>query len=95
LLNLSNPKAVIAWMAALSMGLGADSDWSGVAAATLGCAVIGFAIYFAYAFAFSVSAAMRGYARARRWVDGAVAALFAAAGLALLRSAFTRGQITP
>jgi threonine/homoserine/homoserine lactone efflux protein len=91
-LNLSNPKAVVAWMAALSVGLGADSGWGAVAAATGGCMAIGFAIYAAYAAAFSMPAVMQGYARARRWIDGLVAALFAVAGLALIRSAFVRGQ---
>lgn len=91
MLNLSNPKAVVAWMAALSVGLGADSGWAGVAVATAGCISIGFAIYAAYAAAFSVSAVMQGYARVRRWIDGMVAALFALAGLALIRSAFARG----
>lgn len=90
-LNLSNPKAVVAWMAALSVGLRTDDGLGSVAIATLGCTVIGFAIYAAYAAAFSSAAVMRGYARARRWIDGIVAALFALAGFALLRSAFTRG----
>jgi len=90
-LNLSNPKAVVAWMAALSVGLGADDGLGSVAIATFGCMLIGFAIYAAYAAAFSSAAVMRGYARARRWIDGIVAALFALAGFALLRSAFARG----
>ncbi|WP_306118768.1 MULTISPECIES: LysE family translocator [unclassified Roseitalea] len=90
LLNLSNPKAVVAWMAALSVGLGAESGWGGVAIATGGCIMIGFAIYAAFAAAFSISAVMRCYARARRWIDGIVAALFALAGLALIRSAVSR-----
>lgn len=90
-LNLSNPKAVVAWMAALSVGLGTDDALGSVAIATLGCTIIGFAIYAAYAAAFSSAAVMQGYARARRWIDGVVASLFALAGFALLRSTFARG----
>lgn len=90
-LNLSNPKAVVAWMAALSVGLGADDGLGSVAIATSGCMVIGFAIYAAYAAAFSSATVMRGYAGARHWIDGIVATLFALAGFALLRSAFARG----
>lgn len=93
-LNLSNPKAVVAWMAALSVGLGAESGWAGVIAATGGCMAIGFAIYVAYAAVFSVSSVMQGYARVRRWIDGTVAALFALAGFGLIRSAFARGTAT-
>lgn len=93
MLNLSNPKAVVAWMAALSVGLGTDDGIGSVVFATLGCVVIGFAIYAGYAAAFSLSAVMRGYARFRRWIDGIVAALFALAGLTLLRSAFFRSSV--
>lgn len=89
-LNLANPKAVVAWMAALSVGLGSDDGVANVAIATAGCAVLGLVIYVGYALAFSVSRVMETYARLRRWIDGAVAALFALAGFALLRSAFSR-----
>lgn len=89
-LNLSNPKAVVAWMAALSVGLGADGSAVHVVVATFGCALIGLLIYAAYAVAFSVSAVMHGYQRFRHWADGMVSALFALAGILLLRSAFTR-----
>lgn len=89
-LNLSNPKAVVAWMAALSVGLGANDGLLSVIVATCGCALIGLVIYTGYAFAFSLSSVMQTYARFRRWVDGVVAALFALAGFALIRSAFAR-----
>jgi threonine/homoserine/homoserine lactone efflux protein len=94
-LNLSNPKAVVAWMAALSVGLGAEDGMLSLIIATIGCALIGLLIYAAYAAAFSLSSVMFGYARFRRGIDSTVAALFAVAGLALLRSAFTRAPATP
>ena len=91
LLNLSNPKAVAAWMAALSMGLGAGTSGPAVVVgATLLCALIGFANYAGHALVFSLPRAMTAYARARRWIDGAMAALFALAGLGLIRSALAR-----
>ena len=89
-LNLSNPKAVVAWMAALSVGLGADDGLVDVVVATLGCALIGLLIYAAYAAAFSISVIMSGYVKFGRWIDGMVSALFAIAGIALIRSAVTR-----
>lgn len=90
LLNLSNPKAVVAWMAALSMGLGTGDGSGDVLVATLMCVVIGIANYAFYALTFSLPGAMAAYRRLRRWIDGAVAGLFAAAGLGLIRSALTR-----
>ena len=89
-LNLSNPKAVVAWMAALSMGLGAGDDAAQVIAATLVCMGLGVVNYAGHAMAFSVSGAMAGYRRYRRRVEGIAAGLFAMAGLGLVRSAFSR-----
>ena len=90
MLNLSNPKAVVAWMAALSVGLG-DKDASiNLLLGTLGCAFVGFFVYAAYAAAFSLSVVMKCYLKLRRWVDAVVSALFAIAGLTLIRSAFAK-----
>ena len=90
LLNMSNPKSVLAWMAALSMGLDGSDSLGAVVAATLVCIVVGFANNAMYSLLFSVGGMMRGYRRCRRWIDGVVAGLFAVAGLGLLRSAFSR-----
>lgn len=90
ILNLSNPKAVLAWMATLSLGVGdAGGAWQVALALTL-CILLGAAIYTGYALAFSTSGAMGVYARVRRWIDGVAAGLFAVAGLGLLRSALGR-----
>jgi threonine efflux protein len=90
LLNLSNPKAVVAWMAALSMGLGQETGTLAVAIATLICIGLGFVNYAGYALTFSLPGFMAGYRRSRRWIDGVVAGLFALAGFGLIRSALTR-----
>lgn len=89
-LNLSNPKAVVAWAAALSMGLGGGDNSGHVIAATLVCMALGFLNYASYAMAFSLSGFMAGYRRLRQWIDGAVAGLFAIAGFGLIRSAMSR-----
>lgn len=89
-LNLFNPKAVVAWMSALSVGLGTENSWVGLGVATLGCALIGLAIYMAYAAAFSLSVIMNGYVMCRRRIDGVVSVIFAMTGMALIRSALTR-----
>lgn len=66
LFNLSHPKAVVARMAALSMGLGRETDVQTVVGATLVCMVIGFANYAGYALTFSLPGFMAGYRRGRR-----------------------------
>ena len=89
-LNLSNPKAVIAWMAALSMGFAGGEGTAQLIAAFVMCMAIGTANYFAHALLFSLPGAMAAYRRAGRWINGAVAALFSAGGFGLIRSAFVR-----
>ncbi|MBO9472974.1 LysE family translocator [Shimia sp. R10_1] len=89
-LNLSNPKSVIAWMAALSVGLGPEDGFASVVAATSVCILAGFANNALYSLLFSVGGMMTAYRKCRRWIDGFVAGLFAVAGLGLIKSAFSR-----
>ena len=89
-LNLTNPKAVLAWMAALAVGLDPADGAAMVVTATLICAGLGVVNYLGWALVFSTGRMMAGYLRARRWIDGAASALFAAAGLGLLRQALAR-----
>lgn len=90
LLNLSNPKAVFAWMAALTVGLDASAAAGSVVPATVLCAGIGLANYLLWAALFSVPPVMQGYRRARRRIELVLAGLFALAGFGLLRSALAR-----
>jgi threonine efflux protein len=87
ILNLSNPKAVFAWMAALAVGLDPAAAAAELVPAVAMCMAIGLGNYLFWALVFSTPHAMRLYRRSRRWIDGAVALLFAGAGVALLRSA--------
>lgn len=90
ILNISNPKSVIAWMAALSVGIDPDDDIGVLIAATSVCIAVGFANNALYSILFSLGGMMRGYQRFRRRIDGVVAVLFTASGIGLIRSAFSR-----
>lgn len=89
LLNMSNPKSVIAWMAALSIGLDAAADFGSVASATLVCIAVGFLTNVLYSLVFSMDGMMRAYQRLRRRINAAIAGLFAIAGAGMIRSAFS------
>ncbi len=89
-LNLSNPKSVIAWMAALSMGLDPSGSVLSIILTTLVCVVMAFLNNLTYSLVFSMEGMMTTYRRFRRWIEGASAALFSIAGVALIRSAFAR-----
>ncbi|MET1413168.1 LysE family translocator [Roseibium sp. HPY-6] len=90
ILNLSNPKAVVAWMAALSMGLGNGEGAMHLVIITLVCMVLGVINYTGHAVVFSNTKIMKAYEKARRLVEGVVSGLFALAGLGLLKSALSR-----
>lgn len=84
LLNLSNPKAAIAWGAAIAVGLPAEATAADLWLLTTICAGIGAVNYLVYALVFSTARAQRTYQRARRWIEGVAAALLGGAGFALL-----------
>ena len=90
ILNLSNPKTVIAWMAALSMGLDSQGTVLSVVLSTIVCMVVAILNNMMYSLIFSTGGMMAVYRRWCRWIDGISAALFSIAGLALIRSAFAR-----
>lgn len=86
LVHLGNPKSVLAWVALMTLGLGAGASWHDVAALLGGCAVLGVTVFCGYALVFSTAPMIRLYRRARRWIEGVLAASFMAAGVRLLLS---------
>lgn len=84
MLNLGNPKAVLAWVAALALGAEAAPGGAVSVAVLAICAGLGAAIYLAYATLFSLAPVMALYSRMRRWIEALFAGLFALAGLRLL-----------
>jgi threonine efflux protein len=90
ILNMSNPKAVIAWMAALSIGLNSNDGIYLLVISTSICIFIGFIVYTLYSVLFSIGGVMLWYKRWSRWVSGTMSGLFTLAGFGLIRSAFNR-----
>ncbi|MFN4202669.1 MAG: LysE family translocator [Tabrizicola sp.] len=84
LLNLGNPKAVLAWISVLAIGVGTREGGPGLAVTTALCAGLGLMIYLAYALLFSQAAIRSGYRRARCGIDGLTAGFFGYAGLKLV-----------
>lgn len=86
LMHLTNTKAVLGWVALMTLGLGHDASWRSVAVILAGCAVLGAVIFSGYAVVFSSAAMVSLYRKARRWIEGALAGFFALAGGSLLLS---------
>ena len=86
LMHITNPKAIMSWLAVMSLGLQPDSPAFILPAILAGCAALGVAIFGGYAVLFSTATMARAYARARRWIEGSLACMFSYVGLRLLLS---------
>lgn len=86
LMHLGNPKAVLAWVAIMSLGLKPGAAPEMAVTAFGGCVLLGISIFAGYAMLFSTAPMVRGYARARRWIEASLAVFFAGAGSRLLFS---------
>ncbi len=85
-MHLGNPKAVLVWLAVMTLGVGSHASAKRVAAAYFGCILLGGIIFFGYALLFSTAPVARAYVRARRWIEGALAVTLTGAGVRLLTS---------
>ena len=70
----------------MSLGLKPGASPEMAVTAFGGCVLLGIAIFSGYALLFSTAPMVRGYARARRWIEGSLAVFFAGAGSRLLFS---------
>lgn len=86
LLHLTNPKAILGWVAIMSLGLQQDAAPQTMAAILGGCAILGLVVNLGYALLFSTSTISRIWQKSRRWIEGVLAAVFGYAGLRLLLS---------
>ena len=84
LMHITNPKAILSWTAIIAIGLKPDMPGSVVLALVAGCGLISLTLNCLYALAFSSPPMVRGYRRARRYIEGALAGVFAFAGIKLL-----------
>ena len=85
-IQMTNPKAALAWIAIISLGLQKGAPlWVGFAV-VVGTAVLSAVIHCLYALTFSTRAMVHRYGRARRWIQAALAGFFAVAGIRLLMS---------
>ncbi len=90
MLNLTNPKVVVAWIATLSLGVTDGENPHFIYTATILCIGLAFLTNATYALVFSTSVAMEFYSRFRRRIEVVVAGLYAFVGLSLIRSAFSK-----
>lgn len=85
-IQMTNPKAALAWVAIISLGLQEGAPYWVALVIVVGTFVMSIAIHCLYALAFSTPAMVRLYGRARRTIQTVLGLFFAAAGLKLLAS---------
>lgn len=85
-IQMTNPKAALAWIAIISLGLKDGAPVWVAVAIVAGTTVLSVVIHALYAIAFSSTPMVRLYAGARRVIQGTLGAFFAFAGLKLLSS---------
>ncbi|WOJ94786.1 LysE family translocator [Congregibacter variabilis] len=90
ILNVSNPKSVLAWMAALTVGLRSADGTASLVAGVSVCVTVGFITNAMYSFLFSQAGVMAWYKETTRQINAGAAAVFALGGFGLLRSAFNK-----
>ena len=86
LMHIGNPKAIMTWMAVMSLGFREDASAATLPAIVGGCAALGVLVFSGYAILFSTASMIALYARLRRRIEAALSAVFAVAGLKLLVS---------
>lgn len=84
LLQISNPKAIFFWLAVAALGSLDNAPAPILALFVAGAFVNSFVGHGAYGFVLSSSAARARFLAWRRWIEGALGAVFALAGLRLL-----------
>ena len=85
-IQMTNPKAALAWIAIISLGLQTGAPWWVGFAVVAGTSVLSVIIHCIYAVAFSTHVMVRAYGKARRYIQATLGALFAFAGLKMLTS---------
>jgi threonine efflux protein len=86
LMHLTNPKAILGWIAIMALGLRPDAPSTIILAMLFGCLSISLVFNCGYAVLFSTEPMVLGYRKIRRWAEAGLAGFFAFAGFKLLTS---------
>ncbi|MDJ0684878.1 MAG: LysE family translocator [Alphaproteobacteria bacterium] len=85
-IQITNPKAALQWIAIVGIGLGAGAPtWAAISLVVIATA-LSLLVHSAYAVTFSTAPVIQFYRRARRWIDGALGVLFTGAAIKLATS---------
>lgn len=86
MVQMTNPKAALTWIAIMSLGLAHSAPASTALIIVIGTTILSVLGHVTYAIAFSTKRVIALYDRARRWIDAVLGVLFAVAGVRLITS---------
>ena len=86
LLHLTNPKAILAWIAIVGITQSEGGNGAALVFTLAGCFLLGIVVFQGYAVIFASRVMMRQYLKLRRYIEGALAAVFGYAGIRLIAS---------
>jgi threonine efflux protein len=86
MMHLTNPKAILGWIAIMALGLPPAPPSAIIVAILAGCLSISLFFNCGYALLFSTEPMVRGYRKLRRWAEGFLAGFFVFASFKLLTS---------
>jgi threonine/homoserine/homoserine lactone efflux protein len=84
IIQMTNPKAALAWIAIISLGTQNQAPISVGAAIVIGTFILSIVLHLIYAILFSTQRMVRIYSRARRGIQAVLGVVFGFAGLRLL-----------
>jgi threonine/homoserine/homoserine lactone efflux protein len=85
-IQMTNPKAALAWIAIVSLGLQHEAPALVGVVIVSGTSLLSLVLHLLYALAFSTTSMVRIYAKSRRVIQATLGAFFAFAGIKLLTS---------
>lgn len=86
IVQMTNPKAALTWIAIMSLGLAHSAPASTAFVIVAGTTILSVVGHIAYAVAFSTKRVVSAYNHARRWIDAGLGVFFTFAGVKLLTS---------
>lgn len=76
IIQMTNPKAALQWIAIVAIGIGPDAPYALGAALVISATILSVLGHLAYALTFSTTPIIEAYAHTRRWIEGALGAVF-------------------
>ncbi|MBL1422610.1 MAG: LysE family transporter [Alphaproteobacteria bacterium] len=84
IVQMTNPKAALSWVAIISLGLAPDAPLWVAAVIVTGATLMSIIMHYVYAVAFSTNLMVRVYSKARKYIQATLGIFFVGAGIKLL-----------